>query len=143
MVTTITPAQPAFMNEITANLRDRYKDTSSSAVDLVIQEPDYSKPLGTLDNLFRTTIYLGEPGIAPQDNRAVFVSNVLYADETVVVLFVNNPSQPNEERQTRYYQPQSRMMVKEHLVSNMGYRPMSVIQEDIDLFLTTNAIPAQ
>lgn len=132
-----TPTQhPAFVENIVETVKTLLADHHDA---LVIQRPDYDKPLGTMENLARTTLYLSKAD-EPKDIAMVHISNIAYGEnkDMHVVLF---GTMEGGTTHTVNYQPPVSMMTKEHLVSNVGSRSNVEVHNDIVTYLVAGKLP--
>jgi hypothetical protein len=128
--------QPTFVENIIIALQGALKDKEDA---LVVVRPDYAKPVGAADNLFRTTLHLQQQEV-PKDIALVHISNIPYdGGKTTVVVF--GDLQNDQSRRTLNYQDATTMMSKEHLVSNLGCRNIKDIDSDILTYLVEGKLP--
>lgn len=139
-MTPVPTHQPEFAENIVAAVQAEIAK-QSLADDLVIVRPNYDQPLGLM-NLYRTTMYIGQPGIAPE-KYAAHLSNILYGDnhDAMVVVFETNPGKKTSTTVTKHYQSPTKLALKEHACGLIGYRSNVEIHLDILEFILTGKAP--
>lgn len=117
--------QPQQVEDLIAVLEKEFKDL------LVVERPDYTKPVGVEGNWHTTTLSLSSI-----QGRNVTISNLFQNDcRAAIYRTVGGKAQ-------RYYQDEKLMLVKENLCENLGYRPDHAFAEDLENFLKYGTIPA-
>lgn len=137
-------SQPMFVENIVESVRQLVEATRERQ--LYVYRPDYSKPVG-LNNLFRTVMHLDEQPAPGQLMHVVQISN-LDLHDTWTVLYSAADIYAAEQGslpaiKTWHHQPAVKMMTKEHLVSNLGYRNQNDCHVDIANYLLYGTLPEQ
>ncbi len=135
-------SQPAFIENIVATVKQMIEQSGERQ--LFTYRPDYTRPID-LSNLYRTALHIDEQPAAGEFMHMVQLSNT-ESDSTWTVLYGKVDVHHPENRdfismKTWYYQPMTKMMTKEHLVSNLGYRNQADIHQDIATYLLTGMFP--
>lgn len=133
--------QPEFAENIVAAIQAEVSTLVLDG-DLVVVRPDYNQPLGLL-NLYRTSMYIGQPGIAPE-NYIAHLSNILYGDkhDTMVVVFEYYPGTEKSKTVTKHYVSPTKMALKEHPCEFIGMRSNVDVYADILNFIIKGETPA-
>lgn len=150
MGVTLTYVQPAFADILTEEVEKELEVRGPNTKVLFVKRPDYMLPVGGLDNLHRTTIYLADKdtpkGMLPTPgDQVVHISNLLTREEgqdeadVMAVVFESFPGTLKARSVTRHYISRDRMDSK---LIKVTFRLKESADHDIWKFLATGEAPA-
>lgn len=134
------------LDQVMADIIHLDPGTASKGATLVFKQPDYLKPFDGISNPLSLVIYFGKPDVPPEGNY-VTVSGLLHSDRhdgerhTQVVVYKTGSKELSPQHLTRHYQPADVMASKAHLASNLGYRAIDCLPNDLVQFLFNNFWP--